>query len=105
LAALAAIFLFVSLLTELVTNNAAAALTFPFCIATAEQLSCSPIPFVVALALAASASFMTPIGYQTNMMVFGPGGYKFSDFLWIGLPLNLLLWVAAVVLIPWFFPF
>lgn len=105
IAALAAIFLFVSILTELITNNAAAALTFPFCIATAEQMNCSPIPFVIALALAASASFMTPVGYQTNMMVFGPGGYRFSDFVRIGLPLNLLLWVAAVLLIPYFFPF
>lgn len=105
IAALAAIFLFVSILTELITNNAAAALTFPFCIATAEKMDCSPIPFVIALALAASASFMTPVGYQTNMMVFGPGGYRFSDFLRIGLPLNLILWVAAVLLIPYFFPF
>jgi di/tricarboxylate transporter len=105
IAALAAIFLFVSILTELITNNAAAALTFPFCIATAEQLDCSPLPFVIGLTLAASASFMTPIGYQTNMMIFGPGGYKFSDFIRIGLPLNMLLWIAAVILIPWFFPF
>lgn len=105
IAAVAAIFLFVSILTELITNNAAAALTFPFCIATAEQLGCSPLPFVVALALAASASFMTPIGYQTNMMIFGPGGYKFSDFFRIGLALNLLLWVTAVILIPWLYPF
>jgi di/tricarboxylate transporter len=105
IAAVAAIYLIVSILTELITNNAAAALMFPFCIATAQQLDCSPLPLVVALALAASASFITPIGYQTNMMVFGPGGYRFSDFLRIGLPLNLLLWITAVILIPWFFPF
>lgn len=105
IAALAAIYLFVSVLTELITNNAAAALMFPFCMATAKQLNCSPLPLIIALALAASASFMTPIGYQTNLMVFGPGGYKFSDFLRIGIPLNVVLWLAAVVLIPVFFPF
>jgi len=104
-AALAAIYLFVSILTELITNNAAAALMFPFCMATAKQLDCSPIPLVIALALAASASFMTPIGYQTNMMVFGPGGYRFSDFLRIGFPLNIVLWLSAMFLIPLFFPF
>jgi di/tricarboxylate transporter len=105
IAAIAAIYLFVSILTELITNNAAAALTFPFCLATAQQFECSPLPFVVALTLAASASFVTPIGYQTNMMVFGPGGYRFSDFLRIGVPLNLLLWITAVILVPRFFPF
>ena len=103
IAALAAIYLFVSVLTELITNNAAAALMFPFCMATAKQMDCDPLPLVIALALAASASFMTPIGYQTNLMVFGPGGYKFSDFLRIGLPLNLILWIAAVILIPYFY--
>ncbi len=105
IAAMAAIYLFVSLLTELITNNAAAALMFPFCMETAKQLDCSPLPMVIALALAASASFMTPIGYQTNMMVFGPGGYKFSDFLRIGAPLNFVLWITAVILIPIFYPF
>lgn len=104
-AALAAIYLLVSVMTSLITNNAAAALMFPFCMATAKQLDCSPLPLVIALALAASASFMTPIGYQTNLMVYGPGGYKFSDFLRIGFPLNMLLWIAAVLLIPYFYPF
>lgn len=103
--AMSAIYLFVSILTELITNNAAAALMFPFCLATAKQLDCSPLPFAIALTLAASASFMTPIGYQTNMMVYGPGGYKFSDFLRIGLPLNIILWLGATLLIPIFFPF
>ncbi|MEQ1902645.1 MAG: SLC13 family permease, partial [Pirellulaceae bacterium] len=105
IAAMAAIYLFVSLLTEMITNNAAAALMFPFCMATAKQLDCNPLPFLVALMLAASASFMTPIGYQTNMMVFGPGGYKLSDFIRIGSPLNFILWIAAVILIPIFYPF
>lgn len=102
--ALSAVYLFVSILTECITNNAAAVLMFPFCVSLAQQLNCDPQPFMIALALAASASFMTPIGYQTNLMVYGPGGYKFADFIRIGLPLNLLLWVVATLLIPVFWP-
>jgi di/tricarboxylate transporter len=103
--ALAIIYLIGSALTELITNNAAAVLLFPFCLETARQYEVSPQPFLMALILSASASFMTPIGYQTNMMVYGPGGYRFADFLRIGTPLNLLLGVVAVVLIPVLWPF
>jgi di/tricarboxylate transporter len=103
--ALACIYLLGSVMTALITNNAAAVLLFPFCVETARQLGTSPRPFLMALVLAASASFVTPIGYQTNMMVYGPGGYRFTDFVRIGLPLNLLLWAVAVVLVPWFWPF
>jgi di/tricarboxylate transporter len=103
--ALAGLYLLGSVLTALITNNAAAVLMFPFCLETAHLLGVNPKPFVVALMLAASASFMTPIGYQTNMMVFGPGGYRFVDFLRIGGPLTLLLWVVAVVLVPMIWPF
>jgi di/tricarboxylate transporter len=103
--ALSAIYLFVSLLTACITNNAAATLMFPFCLSLAALLKCDPRPFLIALALAASASFMTPIGYQTNLMVYGPGGYKFTDFLRIGTPLNLLSWIVATVLIPLIWPF
>jgi di/tricarboxylate transporter len=103
--ALAAVYLFVSLLTETITNNAAAALMFSFCLATADQFNCDPRPFVMALTLAASASFISPIGYQTNLMVYGPGGYKFTDFVRIGTPLNILLWLTATILIPFFWPF
>lgn len=103
--ALAMIYLVVSLTTELVTNNAAAVLTFPFCIQVAELFDASPRPFLIAMILAASASFITPIGYQTNMMVYGPGGYRFSDFVRVGLPLNLLLAVVAIILIPIIWPF
>ena len=102
--ALSLIYLVGSLVTEVITNNAAAALMFPFCLATAKQLDCDPRPFMIALTLAASASFTTPIGYQTNMMVYGPGGYKFMDFVRIGGPMNFLLWIVAVVLIPIFWP-
>jgi di/tricarboxylate transporter len=97
---LAAVYLLTSLFTELVTNNAAAALVFPIAIQTAEHLDVSVMPFVMCIMVAASASFATPIGYQTNLMVYGPGGYRFSDYLKIGLPLNLLIGVVAVTLAP-----
>ncbi len=105
LAALAMIYVLGSILTELITNNAAAALLFPFCLATANQFGVSPYPFLVVLMLSASASFVTPIGYQTNMMVFGPGGYRFSDFLKVGLPINLLLMGVALLVVPYWWPF
>lgn len=104
-AILAVFYLLGSLLTELITNNAAAVLLFPFCLEAARLYGVSPRPFLMALVLAASASFMTPIGYQTNMMVYGPGGYRFTDFLRVGIPLNLLLWPIATGLIPVFWPF
>lgn len=103
--ALAAIYVVVSLMTELITNNAAAVLLFPFCLETAEIYDASPRPFIMALVLAASASFMTPIGYQTNMMVYGPGGYRFGDFVRFGAPLNALLAIVAIALVPWIWPF
>ena len=105
IAALAAVYLVASIMTELVTNNAVAVLLFPFCLETARLYEVSPRPFLIALMLAASASFLTPIGYQTNMMVYGPGGYRFTDFLRVGGPLNALLWVVAVVLVPLCWPF
>ncbi len=104
-AALAVIYLLGTLLTSLITNNAAAVLLFPFCLETARLYQVDSRPFLIALILSASASFMTPIGYQTNMMVYGPGGYRFTDFLRIGAPLNLLLWIVAVILIPLIWPF
>ncbi|NLS96614.1 MAG: SLC13 family permease [Planctomycetaceae bacterium] len=104
-AALAVIYLLGSIMTELVTNNAAAVLMFPFCLETARLYGVDSRPFLMALVLAASASFMTPIGYQTNMMVYGPGGYRFTDFFRIGGPLNLTLWIVAIFLIPLFWPF
>ncbi len=105
IAALAGVYLLGSVMTEIITNNAAAVLLFPFCVEIARSYEVSPRPFVVALILAASASFMTPIGYQTNMMVYGPGGYRFRDFVRIGLPLNLTLAGVAIILIPIFWPF
>jgi di/tricarboxylate transporter len=104
-AVLAGVYLMTTLFTEIVTNNAAAALIFPFAVAIAGQIGVGPRPFVMAVAFAASASFMTPIGYQTNLMVYGPGGYRLSDYVRIGLPLNLLLLICATVLIPVVWPF
>ena len=102
---LLAVYLIALLFTEMITNNAAAALVFPFVIALADEAGWNPRPFLMAVAFAASASFATPIGYQTNMMVYGPGGYRFTDFLRVGAPLSVLLAIVAVILIPIFWPF
>jgi di/tricarboxylate transporter len=102
--ALAAIYLVTMVFTELISNNAAAALMFPLGVAVASQLGVSPRPFAIAVMFAATLAFATPIGYQTNMMVYGPGGYRFTDFTRVGLPLNILLWILAVLLIPVFWP-
>lgn len=102
---LAAIYLLASILTELVTNNAVAILLTPIVISIAASLGVDPRPFIVAIMFGASASFITPIGYQTNTYVYGAGGYKFVDFLKVGIPLNLLLWAVATWLIPRFWPF
>ncbi|OUE44890.1 SLC13 family permease [Billgrantia desiderata SP1] len=99
-AALALVYLMTVLFTELITNNAAAVLMFPIAVAVAEQLGVSFMPFVIAIMFAASASFMTPLGYQTNLMVLGPGGYRFTDYLRLGAPLSLIVGITAVTLIP-----
>ncbi len=97
---LAVVYLLTSFLTEVITNNAAAALVFPIAMAAAAKAGVDPMPFAIAVAVAASASFATPIGYQTNLMVYGPGGYRFTDFLKVGIPLNLIFMAVAVVVIP-----
>ena len=97
---LCGIYLLASIMTEMVSNNAVAVVLAPIVIRIAEAVDVSPIPFLVAVMFGASASFATPIGYQTNTYVFGAGGYHFKDFVKIGLPLNLLLWVVASITIP-----
>jgi len=97
---LGAVYFITSLMTEVITNNAAAALAFPIAISAASQAGVNPMPFVIAVAIGASAAFSTPFGYQTNMIVYGPGSYRFRDFIRIGLPLNFLFMVVALVVIP-----
>lgn len=102
---LAMLFILTNILTELITNNAAAALVFPLAISLAEQMGVSPVPFFVVICIAASASFSTPIGYQTNLIVQGIGNYRFTDFVRFGLPLNIITFLISVTLIPWIWPF
>ena len=102
---LAAMFIITNIFTELITNNAAAALSFPLALSLSQQLGVSPMPFFVIVCVAASASFSTPIGYQTNLIVQGIGNYKFTDFVRIGLPLNIITFIISVLLIPQIWPF
>lgn len=98
--ALAIVYVLTAAFTEVITNNAAAVLMFPIAMAISEQLGVSVLPFAIAVMFAASASFITPLGYQTNLMVYGPGRYRFTDYARIGTPLSLLVGVVAVGLIP-----
>jgi di/tricarboxylate transporter len=97
-------YLATTLLTEVITNNATAILMFPIVMSATEAAGANPVPFIITLMMAASASFATPIGYQTNLMVYGPGGYRFSDFLRFGLPLNVICGVVTVLVAPLVWP-
>jgi len=99
-----AVYLLTSVLTELVSNNAVAVVVTPIAVSLAQALGVDPRPLVVAVMVAASASFATPIGYQTNMLVYGPGGYRFTDFMRIGIPLNLSVGLLASAVIPLIWP-
>ena len=99
-----AIYLLTSILTELVSNNAVAVVVTPIAIGLADAMGIDARPLVVAVMVAASASFATPIGYQTNMLVYGPGGYRFTDFMKVGIPLNLSIGLLASALIPFIWP-
>ena len=94
------IYLITSILTELVSNNAVAVVITPVAIGLGTAIGVDPRPLVIAVMIAASASFATPIGYQTNMLVYGPGGYRFTDFMKIGIPLNLSLGIVVSLVIP-----
>lgn len=102
---LSLIYLATSLLTQMVSNNAAAIIVAPIALSVATTLGVDSRPFIVAVCFAASAEFMTPMGYQTNLMVYGPGGYRFIDYIRFGAPLNLLFWLLGTLLIPKLWPF
>ncbi len=99
-----AFYLVTSLLTEIMSNNACAVVLTPIALLTATELGVNPYALLVAVMFGASASFMTPVGYQTNTLVFGPGGYRFTDFTRVGAPLNLVLAATATLLIPILWP-
>jgi di/tricarboxylate transporter len=102
---LAALYLITAVFTETMSNNAAAAILAPIAFTSASSLGIDPRPLLVAITFAASTSFATPIGYKTNTMIFSPGGYRFTDFTKIGVPLNLVFWGISVLLIPLIWPF
>ncbi len=104
-AVLAAIYLMTSIMTDTMTNAAAAVLLAPIAISTAEQIGVDPRPFLMAITFAASTGFSTPVGYQTNTMIYNPGGYKYTDFLRTGVPLSILFWILSVIFIPRFWAF
>ena len=103
--ALVVVYFLCSILTELVTNNAVAVIVVPIAIGIAQALGVDPRPFVVAVMIAASASFLTPIGYQTNTLVYSAGGYRFFDFFRLGVVLNLMTAAISLYLIPILWPF
>ncbi|MES1927992.1 TrkA-C domain-containing protein [Salinisphaera dokdonensis CL-ES53] len=103
-AALTGLFVTTVLISSMVTNNAAAVIMFPIAVSLAQGASQSPMPYAIVVLVAASASFLTPIGYQTNLMVYGPGGYRFTDFLRLGAPLTLLVGVMTLLIVPWVWP-
>ncbi|MGS2762533.1 SLC13 family permease [Sinomicrobium sp. M5D2P9] len=104
-AIVAAFYLLTSLLTEAMSNNATAVVMVPIAISAANAMDASAIPLLMAIAYAASASFMTPVGYQTNTLIYGPGQYKFADFIKVGAPLNLIFFIIATIAIPLLWPF
>jgi di/tricarboxylate transporter len=99
------VFLLTLCLTEVLSNNATAVMMIPIVLKLAHSLQVHPRPFIMCVTVAASTAFALPMGYQTHMMVYGPGGYRFTDFLRVGIPLNIICWVISCLLIPWIWPF
>lgn len=99
------VFIFTSMLTEVLSNNATAVMMVPIVVRIATELDVSSRPFIMAITVAASCAFAMPMGYQTHMMVYGPGGYKFADYLRIGIPLNLMGWIITCSIVPFIWPF
>ena len=97
-------YVLVTSLTETISNNAAALITLPIVLATTTAAGLPPEPFVLTLMMAASASFATPIGYQTNLMIYGPGGFQFNDFLKAGIPLNIICGILTVAAVTFWYP-
>jgi di/tricarboxylate transporter len=104
MALVAAFYLITALLTETMSNNATVALLAPIAIVAAESVGMDPRGLLFAVTFAASASFMTPVGYQTNTLIYGPGGYRFGDYVRVGTPLNLIFWIIATIMIPRLWP-
>ena len=102
---LSGVILLTSISTHILSNNATAILLLPIAISAASGLGVDPKPFIIAVCFGASACFATPIGYQTNLLVYGPGGYRFSDYLKLGMPLNVLVLVMGSIFIPMIWPF
>ena len=102
---LSAVLLLTIIFTELLSNNAVAALLAPFAIQMGVDMGVDPRPFIVAVMIGASIGFAIPAGYQTHMMVYSAGGYRFTDFIRVGVPLDILLWILGSIFIPIFFPF
>jgi di/tricarboxylate transporter len=103
--ALAALYITTMIVTEIITNNAAGVLMLPIALSVADQAGVSYMPFVVAVMVAASCGFTTPMGYQTNLMVYGPGGYRFMDFVRFGMPLNIICCIISIIVLPRVWPF
>jgi di/tricarboxylate transporter len=99
------VFLLTLSLTEVLSNNATAVMMIPIVVTLAGELGVNSRPFIMGVTVASSCAFALPMGYQTHMMIYGPGGYRFTDFLRVGVPLNLICWVTSCLLIPWIWPF
>ena len=102
---MAGIYILSALVTSMISNTAVALLLTPIALDVAGSMGYEPAPFVFAVLFGASAAFATPMGYQTNLFVYGPGGYRFTDFVRVGAPLNFVLFLTALFVIPWYWPF